>query len=578
MSKQINYGWLNDYSGKVFAPITVSSAVLVNLSKDGNQTTTTLPLDKFLATQLITTKNYINSKLTELDNKINSIRQHIYYMDGDPWSDQVAQGEFSNPTSIENPESYAEARAKTIQSQIIILQERCYNKYNTDVYNTITGRSISSEWDHGVKDQCTFLTEDQYNIEGNTLQQQLIQQSTRLFNLEQSVQLIVDPSNLGKRAPALLPAIKDNSGTTIDTYTLKIADQPIRSDNNIVDAKNDIPVRQAIRLASDITIGRDIATVADSNTNPLAEKAGSILQVEADSKTIGQITGIIYTTSPDGVASSTSSYLTLAKHLPDIYDKDTGEVLTDYKPLDYEGWVLSDGVQSDEDGPYLTIKKYHFNRQGLLVKTSHPSTKIRMGEELFNKKPTQINHTQANKYKLLCLDENAKTLYNTSTDNENGIYIETFAAPTEGTNKQSPPVLMGAAWNDYAEYRRQNEVIEPGYCATPSRNGKLQKTTKRLQYCDGIVSDTFGFSIGKSDAAQTPLAVSGRVLAHPAEPIESYEIGDPVCAGPDGKISKMTREEVKEYPDRVVGTVSEIPEYEKWNNVSTNNRIWIKVK
>ena len=40
----------------------------------------------------------------------------------------------------------------------------------------------------------------------------------------------------------------------------------------------------------------------------------------------------------------------------------------------------------------------------------------------------------------------------------------------------------------------------------------------------------------------------------------------------------MTREEIKEYPDRIVGIVSEIPTYEKWNNVYTKNRIWIKIR
>ena len=42
----------------------------------------------------------------------------------------------------------------------------------------------------------------------------------------------------------------------------------------------------------------------------------------------------------------------------------------------------------------------------------------------------------------------------------------------------------------------------------------------------------------------------------------------------------MTREEVREYPDRIIGTVSEIPDYGVWGtgNVKVNNRIWIKVK
>jgi hypothetical protein len=42
----------------------------------------------------------------------------------------------------------------------------------------------------------------------------------------------------------------------------------------------------------------------------------------------------------------------------------------------------------------------------------------------------------------------------------------------------------------------------------------------------------------------------------------------------------MTREEIKEYPDRIIGHVSEIPNYEYWGtgNVKVDNRIWIKIK
>lgn len=141
-------------------------------------------------------------------------------------------------------------------------------------------------------------------------------------------------------------------------------------------------------------------------------------------------------------------------------------------------------------------------------------------------------------------------------------------------------VLYGAAWNDYAEYRQSKNTIEAGYCVTSDNNGIISKTTKRLQYCEGVVSDTFGFAIGETEECQTPIAVSGRVLVYFNDDISNYNAGDPVCAGPNGKISKMTREEVSMYPDRLIGTISEIPQYDTWgeNNIQVNNRIWIKVK
>lgn len=140
--------------------------------------------------------------------------------------------------------------------------------------------------------------------------------------------------------------------------------------------------------------------------------------------------------------------------------------------------------------------------------------------------------------------------------------------------------VHGAVWNDYAEYRTQKEIVEPGYCVVSNDKGQVSKTTRKYQVCDGIVSDTFGFSIGETEECKTPLAVSGRVLAYYEGSKYDYHAGDTVCAGPNGKVIKMTREEIREWPDRIVGTVSEIPEYETWGsgNVKVNGRIWIKVK
>ena len=160
------------------------------------------------------------------------------------------------------------------------------------------------------------------------------------------------------------------------------------------------------------------------------------------------------------------------------------------------------------------------------------------------------------------------------------------AEPTSGTVQNCvlgtlrADKVYGAVWNDYAEYRQTKKHIQPGYCVIETGKGDLIKSSKRLQPGANIVSDTFGFAIGETEQTKTPLAVSGRVLAYPYEDRNSYQAGDPVCSGPNGTISKMTREEVREYPDRIIGTVSEIPDYEVWGtgNVKVNNRIWIKVK
>ncbi len=174
-----------------------------------------------------------------------------------------------------------------------------------------------------------------------------------------------------------------------------------------------------------------------------------------------------------------------------------------------------------------------------------------------------------------------RTAQSTSTSYSNAnVKINCNSAGTAETGSLTASKVYGAVWNDYAEYRIQKENVEPGYCVTSNDRGQVSKTTRKYQVCDGIVSDTFGFAIGETEECKTPLAVSGRVLAYCEGNKYDYHAGDTVCAGPNGKVVKMTREEIREWPDRIVGTVSEIPEYETWGtgNVKVNGRIWIKVK
>ena len=140
-------------------------------------------------------------------------------------------------------------------------------------------------------------------------------------------------------------------------------------------------------------------------------------------------------------------------------------------------------------------------------------------------------------------------------------------------------VLFGAAWNDYAEYRICNDEFIPGQVVCENGDDTLSISSKRLQPGANIISDTFGFAIGETYQAKCPIAVAGRVLAYTYEPREEFKAGDAVCAGPNGTVSKMTRLEIMKYPERIIGTVSAIPNYEYWGakNIPVNNRIWIKI-
>lgn len=139
--------------------------------------------------------------------------------------------------------------------------------------------------------------------------------------------------------------------------------------------------------------------------------------------------------------------------------------------------------------------------------------------------------------------------------------------------------VWGAVWNDYAEFRK-SESLDPGRVVIEDASGEMKLATERLQQGANIISDTYGFTIGETKENKTPIAVAGRVLAYTYENRYSYPLGSAVCSGPNGTVSLMTREEIREYPERIIGTVSEIPDYEEWGTgkVKVNGRIWIKVK
>lgn len=178
-------------------------------------------------------------------------------------------------------------------------------------------------------------------------------------------------------------------------------------------------------------------------------------------------------------------------------------------------------------------------------------------------------------------------LLDTSTYPNNSYYVacaNTYSDPATMIYDTSVyvknTVLFGAAWNDYAEYRHTLEEIEPGRCVVENGFDSLSLSNKRLQPGAEIVSDTFGFAIGQTKHNKTPVAIAGRVLAFPYEPIENFKPGLPVCSGPYGTVSIMTEKEASKYPWLIVGTVSSIPRYEEWgeNHVKVKGRVWIRVR
>ena len=139
--------------------------------------------------------------------------------------------------------------------------------------------------------------------------------------------------------------------------------------------------------------------------------------------------------------------------------------------------------------------------------------------------------------------------------------------------------VYNAVFNDYAECRK-TIAAKAGSCVIDKDDGSLELTSKRLMPGAQIISDTFGNCMGETEECKTPLAVAGRVLVYPYQARAKYHAGMAVCSAPNGTVDIMTRDEIREYPDAIIGIVSEIPEYDTWgtDNVKVDGRIWIKVR
>ena len=170
-------------------------------------------------------------------------------------------------------------------------------------------------------------------------------------------------------------------------------------------------------------------------------------------------------------------------------------------------------------------------------------------------------------------------VYTTMDADDNAPIWKVQKTATDATEVSLKAVkVYGAVFNDYAEYRT-TITADPGRVVVENGDGSLSLATKRLQLGTNIVSDTYGFAIGKTANAQTPIAVCGRVLAYPYEELKLFTPGAAVCSGPNGTVSVMTREEIREWPDAIIGYVSEIPTYEYWgtDNIKVDGRLWIKL-
>jgi hypothetical protein len=142
--------------------------------------------------------------------------------------------------------------------------------------------------------------------------------------------------------------------------------------------------------------------------------------------------------------------------------------------------------------------------------------------------------------------------------------------------------VYGAIYNDYAEFRQSFKEFEPGTVVIESGKGYIEECNKRRNNIAEVVTDTYGFAIGEyktENEYSVPVAISGRVLVKTDKPKETFRIGDAVCTGKCGTVSKMKWWEKLLFKESILGYVVEIPTYTKWRKkIDVNERIWIKLK
>ena len=267
---------------------------------------------------------------------------------------------------------------------------------------------------------------------------------------------------------------------------------------------------------------------------------------------------------------------------------ETGETLTEGKVI----WIQVDKTPTTSGQVYLkyntsdyipcmscrnTTLDYNYFRLGWRLSLQYSDSKWNVLSSPDSQWPIHLNSSTANgAYPIFA----AYTPSLSSGALSNTVIYNSAITMNPSTGSITASKVYGAVWNDYAEFRSAVKPIAAGRVVCSNDSGELFVVTERLQAFEGVTSDTYGFAIGETETAKTPLAVAGRVLVYTDEDRYSFHSGDTVCAGKNGTISKMTREEIIQYPDRIVGVVSEIPEYKTWGtgNIAVNDRIWITVK
>ncbi len=141
--------------------------------------------------------------------------------------------------------------------------------------------------------------------------------------------------------------------------------------------------------------------------------------------------------------------------------------------------------------------------------------------------------------------------------------------------------VWGAVWNDYADFQELAGPLEYGRCYYESVEGARICERRCQMAVVGIASDTFGHAVGMGlhPGREVPIAVAGWVLAHVDR---EYDPGTPLTNDEQGRLTEMTLEEKRDYPERLVATYKRKERGETFGvgrqRVAVNGRHWVRVR
>jgi len=167
-------------------------------------------------------------------------------------------------------------------------------------------------------------------------------------------------------------------------------------------------------------------------------------------------------------------------------------------------------------------------------------------------------------------------------DTTSGIDIMFSSDTTAGLDMELiADKFWNAVWNDVADFQLlyPNEKKIHGKCYYDTAEGAKICDKECQMAVMGIASNTFGFGVGVRKDKAVPIAVAGWTLAYVDK---EYPIGTPLMNNANGDLTEMSRDMIKEYPERIVALYKKKEPSKLWGpptkEIEVDGRHWVKVK